>query len=150
MQSKAKTIVEYIAELPVERQQTISDLVEVIRQNIPAGFSEVMGYGMPAWVVPHSIYPKGYHCDPKLPLPFLNIASQKNHIAVYHMGLIGGAHLDWFMEEWTKVSEKKPDMGKGCLRFKKTEDIPFSLIGELVSKISPFDWITIYEKNHLK
>jgi hypothetical protein len=146
MQSKATTVSEYISELPPERQQAVSQLVTVIRKNIPQGFSEVMGYGMPGWVVPHSLYPKGYHCDPSLPLPFLSIASQKNHITVYHMGIYSGALLEWFLEQWCKVSPKKPDMGKGCVRFRKPEDIPFELIGELVSKISPAEWISHYEQ----
>jgi uncharacterized protein YdhG (YjbR/CyaY superfamily) len=146
MKSKATTISKYIAELPADRQKAVSELVEIIRKNIPNGFSEVMGYGMPGWVVPHSIYPKGYHCDTSLPLPFLNIASQKGHIALYHMGLYEGKLLDWFKEEWNKASSRKLDMGKCCIRFKKPEDIPLELIGKLVSKITPEGWIALYEK----
>jgi hypothetical protein len=145
MQSKAPTISAYLSQLPDERKQGFSELVNVIRRNIPVGFSEGMGYGMPGWVVPHSIYPKGYHCDTTLPLPFLSIASQKNHIALYHMGLQEGKLLDWFREQWNANSKRKLDMGKGCVRFKKPEDIPFKLIGELVAKLTPTDWITIYE-----
>ncbi|MBK7172899.1 MAG: DUF1801 domain-containing protein [Bacteroidales bacterium] len=146
MQSNAKTVDQYISELPEDRKQIIADLVAVIRQNLPAGFSEGMAYGMLGWAVPHSLYPAGYHCDPKQPLPFLSLASQKNYISLYHMGLYEGALLDWFQEQWKSVTPKKLDMGKCCIRFKKAEDIPLSLIGELVTKISPADWISIYEK----
>jgi uncharacterized protein YdhG (YjbR/CyaY superfamily) len=145
MQSKATTVEEYLEQLPDERKQVMQKLVEVIRVNLPKGFSEVMGYGMPGWVVPHSIYPNGYHCDPKQPLPFLSLASQKNHITLYHMGIYGGMLLDWFLEEWKSTSTKKPDLGKGCIRFRKEEDIPFSLIGKLVSKITTEEWIKQYE-----
>lgn len=102
------------------------------------------------WVVPHSLYPKGYHCDPKTPLPFLSLASQKNHIAIYHMGLYAGILLDWFVEKWKTTTPKKLDMGKSCVRFKKPEDIPFDLIGELVSKVTPAEWIRIYEESFQK
>jgi hypothetical protein len=146
-QSKASTIEEYLSELAPDRQEAMSKLIEVIRKNIPSGFTEGMGYGMPAWVVPHTMYPGGYHCDPKLPLPFLNVASQKNYISIYHMGIYGGPLMDWVVEKWKTVSPKKPDFGKGCMRFKKVEDIPYEFIGELVSKITPLDWIALYEKN---
>ena len=146
MISKATTVNDYLEELPDGRKEVVSRLVDVIRRNLPAGFSEGMGYGMPAWTVPHSLYPPGYHCNPKLPLPFLNLASQKNYSSIYHMGLYGGKLLDWFLEEWKSVSAKKPELGKSCLRFKKPEEIPYELIGKLVSKISPQQWIEIYEK----
>ena len=145
MQSKAATISDYLAQLPDDRRQALTELVDVIRRNIPAGFSEGMGYGMPGWVVPLSLYPKGYRCDPKLPLPYLNLASQKNYISVYHMGLYEGGLLDWFKEQWNKVSNKKLDMGKCCIRFKKPDDIPYELIGELVTKITPAEWISFCE-----
>lgn len=147
MQSKAQTVDQYIGELPEERRQVFTRLLSVIRENLPAGFTEGMSYGMPGWVVPHSIYPKGYHCDPKLPLPFLSIASQKNHIALYHLGLYKGELLDWFLNEWQSAGLKKPDIGKSCIRFKKEEDIPFMLIGKLASKMDPHEWISAYEKN---
>jgi uncharacterized protein YdhG (YjbR/CyaY superfamily) len=96
--------------------------------------------------VPHSVYPSGYHCDPKLPLPFVSIASQKNFIAVYHMGLYSDPKLlEWFMKEYAKHIATKPDMGKGCIRFKKPDQIPMELIGKLVSKMTPQDWIKVYE-----
>jgi hypothetical protein len=105
-----------------------------------------MSYGMLGYIVPHSIYPKGYHCDPKLPLPFMCLASQKNYISLHHMGLYEGELLDWFTKKWKTVTDKRLDMGKCCIRFKKTEDIPFALIGELSAKMSPEKWIKIYEK----
>jgi uncharacterized protein YdhG (YjbR/CyaY superfamily) len=147
MQSLARTVDQYILELPPDRIEPISKLVDIIRKNLPEGFAEGMSYGMIGWVVPHSIYPKGYHCDPKQALPFISLASQKNHISLYHMALYGGALLDWFTEQWKLHSAKKLDMGKGCIRFKKAEDIPYSLIGELSSKITPGEWINFYESN---
>ena len=117
-----------------------------ILENLPEGFSETMGYGMLGYVVPHSKYPAGYHCDPKLPLPFINIASQKNFIAVYHMGIYtDSALLDWFTTEFQKQCNSKPDMGKSCIRFKKMDRIPYKLIGELASKMGPDEWIGKYE-----
>ena len=147
MQSKAKTVDEYIDELPEDRKKAITELRKVIKKNIPKGFQEGMGYGMAGWSVPHSKYPAGYHCDPKLPLPFLGLASQKNFIAVYHMGLYSDPKLlKWFTDAHAKASPKKLDMGKSCIRYKKPEDIPFQLIGELVSRITPDEWIATYEK----
>jgi len=147
MQSKATSPEEYIDSLPDDRKKIISELRKIILKNLPNGFKEGMGYGMLGYVVPHSLYPKGYHSDPKQPLPFISIASQKNHIALYHMGLYGGEYLDWFQKEWKKHTDKKLDMGKSCIRFKKAEDIPLDLIGELCTKITPQDWIAVYEKN---
>lgn len=146
MQSKAITPEEYVSELPEDRKHAISEIRTVILKNLPAGFSEVMAYGMMGYVVPHSRYPKGYHCDPKQPLPFLGLASQKNYIAFYHMGLYDKELLTWFKERWASVSKKKLDMGKCCVRFKKPEEVPLDLIGELVSKITPLQWIEFYEK----
>ncbi len=147
MQSKAKTVEEYLEEVPAERQAAFKKLRSVIKKNLPKGFTEVMGYGMIGYVVPHSKYPKGYHCNPELPLPFMNLASQKNFIAVYHMGLYGNPGLmKWFTAAYAKATSKKPDMGKSCLRFKKPEDIPYDLIGELASKVTPDEWINWYEK----
>src|SRR5690606_14230421 len=104
-------------------------------------------YDMIGWVIPHSIYPAGYHCDPKLPLPFLSIASQKNFVAVYHMGVYSDEKiLNWFTEEYAKTIKTKLDMGKSCIRFKKMDQIPFDLIGELASKITVNEWIQTYEK----
>lgn len=146
MQSKATTPEQYINELPEDRKEIISAIRIAIKNNLPKGFEEVMGYGMLGYVIPHSIYPAGYHCTPKLPLPFINIASQKNHISIYHMGLYASKPvLDWFLVEWQKNSTKKIDMGKGCLRFKKAEDVPLKLIAELAKKITVKQYIDTYE-----
>jgi hypothetical protein len=146
MQSKAATPDEYIADLPEDRKDVMTKLRSAIKKNLPKGFEEVMGYGALGWVVPHKLYSAGYHCDPKLPLPFLGIASQKNHIAVYHMGIYSSEPLiEWFQGEWPKHSSKKLDMGKSCIRFKKPADVTVALIGELASKMTPKEWIEIYE-----
>ncbi len=147
MQSKATSPEQYLEQLPKERQAVMHRLRNTILKNIPEGFSEEMNYGMIGYVVPHSLYPKGYHCDPKLPLPFMNIASQKNFIAVYHMGLYANEKLlNWFTKEFAKQSATKPDMGKSCLRFKKPENIPYELIGTLAGKVTVEEWIKWYEK----
>ncbi len=147
MQSKATTPEEYIKNLPEERKDAITEIRKIILKNLPKGFSECMSYGMLGYVVPHSLYPQGYHCDPKQPLPFISLASQKNYISLYHMGLYEGELLEWFKKEWKKVSQKKLDMGKCCIRFKKFEDVPLQLIGKLVKKVSVEQWITTYERN---
>lgn len=147
MQSKASTPEAYIAEMPEDRQKAFSKLRSVIKKSLPKGFKEAMTYGMIGYCVPHSKYPAGYHCDPKQPLPFISIASQKNFIAVYHMGVYADPKLlKWFAEAHAKASPKKLDMGKSCMRYKKPEDIPFDLIGQLASKINPDEWIAFYEK----
>ena len=106
---------------------------------------------MLGYVVPHSIYPKGYHCNPKQELPFINIASQKNFISLHHLGLYANnSLLEWFVSEYPKHSTYKLDMGKGCVRFKKMEAIPFELIEQLVSKITVTEWILFYENNLIK
>lgn len=125
---------------------SVNKLREIVKQNIPVGFEEMLNYGMIGYVIPHDLYPKGYHCDTKLPLPFINIASQKNFVAFYHIGLYAMPVLyTWFIDEYTKLNLKTLDMGKSCIRFKKPDDIPFKLIGELVSKISVEKWISVYE-----
>lgn len=146
MKSDAKTPDEYVKQLPADRQQAIAELRKVVLKNLPKGFEEIMSYGMLGYVVPHKMYPDGYHCNPKLPLPFLNIASQKNFIAIYHMGLYSNKELkQWFVDEYKKQSKKKLDLGKSCMKFKKAEDIPYKLIGELAKKITPKMWIEYYE-----
>jgi hypothetical protein len=146
MQSEAKTTSEYLESLPEDRKKAMAGLRDTILQNLPEGFKETMAYGMLGWVVPHSVYPAGYHCNPEQALPFLNIASQKNFIALYHMGLYADKGLyDWFVAEYPKHCKTKLDMGKSCIRFKKPELIPFSLIGELVAKMTPKQWIDLYE-----
>ena len=148
MQIKADSPEEYIDQLPDDRKEAISTLRQTILDNLPEGFVETIGYGMIGYVIPHDIYPAGYHCDPKLPLPFMNIASQKNFIAVYHMGIYADMELmDWFVKEYPKHCKTKLDMGKSCIRFKKIDKIPYKLIGELTSKMSSESWINIYETN---
>jgi hypothetical protein len=150
MQSKATTPEAYMAEIPADRQKAFAKLRSVIKKNLPKGFKEVMGYGMMGWCVPHSIYPAGYHCNPKDPLPFMGLATQKHSINLYHMGIYADPRLlKWFTTEHAKASTKKLDMGKSCIRYKKPEDIPFDLIGELAAKMKPAEWIALYEK-HLK
>ena len=147
MQSKATTPKEYIAELPEDRKQAIMKLRDSILKNLPEGFEEEMSYGMIGYVVPHSKYPAGYHVNPELPLPCINIASQKNFIALYHMGIYSDKGLfNWFVSEYPKHVKTKLDMGKSCIRFKNLEHIPYSLIGELVAKMTTEQWISIYEK----
>ena len=146
MQIKADTPEQYIDQLPDDRKQAISKLRKVILDNLPEGFEETINYGMIGYVIPHSIYPDGYHTDPKQPLPFINIASQKNFVAVYHMGIYADKKLmDWFVKEYPKHNKLKLDMGKSCIRFKKIDQIPYDLIGKLVGKINSDEWINIYE-----
>ena len=146
MQSTAKTVGEYLNDLPEERKVHFLKLRESILKTIPKGFEEEMSYGMLGYIVPHSIYQNGYHCNPKLPLPFMNIASQKNFIALYHMGIYANTELlEWFTTEYPKHSSEKLDMGKGCIRFKKMDQIPFDLIAELAGKMTVEDWIECYE-----
>jgi len=148
MKYKAETPEEYVAQLPEDRKETIKKLRSVILANLPNGFEEGINYGMIGYFVPHSIYPDGYHCTSELPLPFLNIASQKNSVNVYHMGIYADKELyDWFVGEYPKYSKRKLDMGKSCIRFKKLDEIPYKLIGELCRKISVEQWIKMYEMN---
>ena len=147
MQSKATTPEQYLSELPEDRKEAMLKLRNAIKENLPQGFEEVISYGMLGYVVPHSIYPSGYHCDPKLPLPFINLASQKNFIALYHMGIYADKNLEsWFVFEYPKHVKTKLDMGKSCIRFKKMDDRPFDFIGELAANVSVEDWILNYEK----
>ena len=151
MQSDIKTPQEYVDSLPEDRKTAIEKLRKTVKSNLPEGFEEEISYGMLGYIVPHSIYPKGYHCKPNLPLPFINIASQKNFIAFYHMGIyVNSELLNWFVLEYSKLVKSKIDMGKSCIRFKKMDEIPYELIGELVSKMTVSDWISIYENNFVK
>jgi uncharacterized protein YdhG (YjbR/CyaY superfamily) len=151
MQSKAQSVEDYISQVPENQREAIVQLRKTICENLPPGFSEQMSYGMIGYVVPQNLYPKGYHCDPKLPLPFLNIAAQKNFIALYHMGLYSNPELlNWFTGEFPKYSTLKLDMGKSCVRFKNPGQIPYTLIGELVKKIQVADWISFYESTFFK
>ena len=151
MQVKAENPEEYIAQLPEDRKAIFQNLRENIIANLPPGFKEEMSYGMIGYVVPHSIYPSGYHCDSKLPLPFLAIASQKNFIAIYHMGIYADENLyNWFLKEYPKHSNQKLDMGKSCIRFKKMEHIPMKLLAELIKKMTVNQWISLYESKFKK
>ncbi len=148
MKIEANSPEQYLERIPEDRKPAMNRLRQTILANIPDGFKEEMSYGMIGYVVPHSVYPPGYHCDPKLPLPFINIASQKNFIAFYHMGIYAEKELlNWFTTEYPKHSKLKLDMGKSCVRFKKPEQIPFDLLGQLVQKITIEKWIEIYESN---
>ncbi len=148
MQIIAKSVKEYLKKVPKERSGYFNKLRETILTSLPNGFDEQMNYGMIGYVVPHEIYPNGYHCDPKLPLPFANIASQKNFIGFYHMGIYANPGLlEWFVKEYPKHSDTKLDMGKSCVRFIKMDKIPYDLIGKLMRKMSVKDWINLYEKN---
>ena len=148
MKYKAATPEEYVSQLPEDRKEVIEKLRRVILKNLPDGFEEGINYGMIGYYVPHSIYPDNYHCTPELPLPFMSIASQKNSVNVYHSGIYADKDLfDWFVDEYSKYSKRKLDMGKSCIRFKKLDEIPYKLIGELCRKISVEQWIKIYEMN---
>ena len=147
MISKSVTVDEYINELPEERREAILKLRQLLKSKLPKGFQEQMAYGMITYVVPHSLYPQGYHAKPAQALPFISLGSQKNYIALHHMGLYANETLlNWFQTEYAKASKFKLDMGKGCVRFKKPEHIPYELIAELAEKVSVKDWISEYEK----
>ncbi|MBK6329085.1 MAG: DUF1801 domain-containing protein [Bacteroidetes bacterium] len=146
MTSKATTPQQYVDELPVERKEVFEKLRQSILKNLPKGFQECMGYGMIGYSIPHSVYPAGYHCDPSLPLPYAGLASQKNSINYYNMAMYANAELmQWFKDEYAKQCKTKLDMGKSCIRFKKFDDIPFKLIGDLTKKINAKSWIQLYE-----
>ncbi|WP_297088208.1 DUF1801 domain-containing protein [uncultured Draconibacterium sp.] len=147
MKIEANSPEEYISKLNEPRKSAFSKLRNVINENLPTGFEETMSYGMIGYVVPHTVYSAGYHCNPKLPLPFINIASQKNFVALYHMGIYANKELmQWFLNDYPKHCSTKPDMGKSCIRFKKIEHIPYELIAALVAKMTCNDWISLYEK----
>jgi hypothetical protein len=148
MTSTATSPDEYIASPPAERQAAMTQLRQVIMKNLPKGFIETMQYGMIGYAVPHSLYPAGYHCKPSEPLPFISIAAQKNFIALYHMGLYFDKELmAWFLGEYAAIHKLKPDMGKSCIRFRKENDIPFELIGRLALRLTPKQWIALYEQS---
>lgn len=151
MKAVGETVKDILANLPEDRVGPFNKLHDVIVRNLPVGFETAISYGGLGYVVPHSIYPSGYHCKPIEPLPFAGIASQKNSINFYHMGIYSDPKLlDWFVSEYPKHSKQKLDMGKSCVRFKKFSEIPYELIGELMRKMSVNEWINIYEKNFKK
>lgn len=146
MQYKANSPEDYINQVPKERQIALKKLRETINKNLPKGFEEGIQYGMIGYYVPHEIYPDGYHCNTKEPLPFMSFASQKNSVNLYHMGLYAVSEIhDWFVNEYPKHSSRKLDMGKSCIRFKKVDDIPYELIAALCKKITVKNWIEVYE-----
>lgn len=150
MQAPGKTVKEILENVPEERKEAFNALHEVIVKNLPKGFEPGISYGGLGYVIPHKLYPAGYHCKPVEPLPFAGIASQKGSVNFYHMGMYAKPELyDWFVSEFPKHSKQKLDMGKSCVRFKKMDDIPYQLIGELMQKMSAQDWIDLYEKNYL-
>lgn len=146
MQYKANTPEEYIAQVPEDRKNALNKLRKTIKENLPKGFEEGIQYGMIGYYVPHSIYHDGYHCNPKEPLPFMSFASQKNSVNLYHMGIYANDEVNnWFVNEYPKHCSGKLDIGKSCIRFKKIEEIPYNLIGQLCKKITVQKWIALYE-----
>ena len=150
MQSSAKTVQEYLKELPADRREAINAVRGVILENLPTGYEECMSYGMIGYVVPHSIYPKGYQCNPKLPLPFVNLGSQKNHMALHLMCCYGDLKLKAWLEKAWKDAGKRFDMGGGCLRFKKLEDVPLEVLGEFIASLPVDAYIGRIEKMFAK
>jgi hypothetical protein len=147
MQSKATTVAAYVAALPSDRRAAVEAVRRVVLDNIDRGFEEGMQYGMIGYYIPHAIFPPGYHCDPKQPLPFAGLASQKQHLSLYIMGIYGDTALrEWFTSAW-KATGKKLDMGKACIRFKKVEDVPLEVIGEAFRRISLKGYVAAYERN---
>lgn len=148
MKANGKTVNEILTNLPEDRVEPFNKLHDVILKNLPKGFEPDISYGGLGYVVPHTLYPAGYHCKPSEPLPFAGISSQKKSINFYHMGIYSDPNLlKWFVAEYPKHSKQKLDIGKSCVRFNKFDDIPYKLIGELIKKMSVNEWITIYENN---
>ena len=151
MKAVGKTVTEILINLPKDRVLPFNKLHDVILKNLPKGFEAGISYGGLGYVVPHTLYPEGYHCKPSEPLPFAGIASQKKSINFYHMGIYSDPKLlKWFVTEYPKHCKLKLDMGKSCVRFKKLNEIPYELIGELMKKMSVKEWINIYETNNKK
>ena len=147
MATKPETPDQYVEELPNDRKEVIQRLRTILKENLPVGYEEEISYGMIGYVVPYSIYPAGYAVKPKVPLPLINLASQKNHVALYHMAVYAVPGIaEWFQTEYPKHCKTKLDMGKGSIRLKKMDDIPYDLIGELARKVDVQTWIDTYEK----
>lgn len=145
MQSKAATVEEYLAEMPADRRAAVEQVRALIRANLDGDFEEGMQYGMIGYYIPHRIYPPGYHCDPKQPLPFAGIASQKNYMSMYLACIYGNDGLATrFKQAWAKTG-KKLDMGKACIRFKKPEDLALDVIADTVKGQSALGYIAYYE-----
>jgi len=145
MKSAAQTVDEYLKGLPADRREAISAVRRIILANLPDGYQECISYGMIGYVVPHSIYPKGYPCNPKLPLPFANLGSQKNHMALHLMSVYGDSKTEqWFRKSW-EAAGKKLDMGKACVRFKRLEDVPLEVVGQVFARTPVADYIARIE-----
>jgi hypothetical protein len=146
MQSRAGSVEQYLAELPADRREALEAIREVILQNLDeSGFEEGMQYGMIGYFVPHRVFPAGYHCDPRQPLPFASLASQKSHMALYLMCVYGNEENErWFRDAWTR-SGKKLDMGKSCIRFKKLSDVPLDVVGEMIRRVPAARYIEHYQ-----
>jgi len=147
MQSSARTPAAYLASLPADRQAVVRRLRAVLRKNLPKGFAETMSYGMLTWVVPHRLFPAGYHVDPRQPLPFVSVASQKQYVALYHLGLYQPRLLAWLEAEWPRHTAARLDLGKCCLRLRRLDDVPYDLVAELARKITPKAWIAEYQRS---
>ena len=146
MNIAANNVDEYIATASAERQEALRRMRDLLRKHLPKGFEERLGYDMPAFVVPHELYPAGYHCDPSLPLPFVSFANQKNFVAMYHMGLYASPEdMAWFKASWDAKAHGKLDMGKSCIRFKNMAKIPWALLEQLATRMTPQDWVARYE-----
>lgn len=142
------SVQEILANIPEERKEAFNKLHQTIVDNLPKGFEPGISYGMLGYVIAHELYPAGYHCKPSEPLPFASLASQKNSINFYHMGIyLDSALMEWFVAEFPKHSSQKLDMGKSCIRFKKWDQIPFELMGQLMQKMTAAQWIALYERN---
>ena len=151
MKASGNTVEEILKNLPEDRAEAFNKLHAIIVQNMPKGFEAAISYGGLGYVVPHTIYPAGYHCKPTEPLPYAGLASQKDSINFYHMGIYSNPELlEWFVSEYPKHSKQKLDMGKSCVRFKKFDQIPFELIGELMQKMTVKQWIDLYESQFKK
>jgi hypothetical protein len=147
MTSNAATVEEYLAQLPEDRREAIAAFREVILANLPAGVEEGMQYGMIGYFIPHSRYPNGYHCDPKQPLPFVHLASQKAHMAFYAFCLYPDTELkQWFQEAYAAAG-KKLDMGAACMRFKRLDQVPLDVIAQLLQRVTVEKFIEVYERS---
>src|SRR5579883_2914695 len=146
MPGTPKTVQQYLSSLPQDRREAINAVRKVILKNLPKGYEEQISYGMIGYVVPHSLYPAGYHCDPRQPLPMANLGSKKNHLSLHLMTVYGDAATEkWFRNAWTATG-KKLDMGKACVRFKKAEDIPLEVLGELIARVPVDKYVARVEK----
>jgi hypothetical protein len=154
MPSAVKSVAEYLASLPADRRAAISAVRDVVRKNLDSGYEEGIQYGMIGYYIPHRVFPAGYHCDPKQPIPFAALASQKNHMAVYLMGSYCGrpegpngetADTLWLRDAWSRTG-KKLDMGKACIRFTKLDSLPLDVIGEAIRRIPAKTYLARYQE----